>query len=133
VQFSASNDYIELVYINIATYGQQTLFVRGGDAPVIRQAQATFTIGTDMTTLPQVYVMNTLARVNEDIVWIDIQWMNGIGFDIEIEFDIKHRVRMYYGQLMTTGVNQTIESSENGMYWRRVADRRVQIGVRYIF
>ena len=131
VRFSASNDYVEQVYINIATYGQQTLFVSGGDAPLTRQAQTMFTIGTDTTSLPQVYVMNTIARVNEDIVWIDIQWINGIGFDIEIEFDIKHRIRLYYGQLTTTAVSQTIESNENGMHWRRVADRRVQIGFRY--
>ena len=133
IQLSASNENIDQVYLNIATYGQQTLLVTGGEAPTIRQALAVFTIGTDFTTLPQVYVMNTIARVNEDIIWIDIQWINGIGFDTEIEFDIEHRVRMYYGQWMTTGVNQTMENVENGIMWRRIADRRVQIGFRYSF
>ena len=131
IQLVAWNNYIKQVYINITTYGQHTLFVSGDNASIIRQAQAIFMIGTDIITSPQVYIINAIARVNEDIVWIDIQWINGIGFDIEVEFDIEHRTRMYYGQLITTVINRTMENFENGKYWRRIADRRVQIGFRY--
>ena len=133
LQFSASNNYTDQVYIDVSTYGQQTLFVSGGDAPIIRQAQTRFTIGSDMTVLPQVYLMKYLARVKNDIVWIDIQWIDGIGFDIEIDFGIDDRIQISYEELLTTVINQTMENIQYGYSCRRMTDRRVQIGFRYSF
>ncbi|CAF4937814.1 unnamed protein product, partial [Rotaria socialis] len=53
VQLLESNNFTEQLDVNITTYGQQILHVRGEDFPTIREAQARFTVGTKITKKPQ--------------------------------------------------------------------------------
>jgi hypothetical protein len=133
IQLLSSNNFTEQFYMNITTYGRQTLHVRGGDFPTIREAQATFTIGTDITTKPQVYITNQMALVNEDFIWVDIQWTNGIGFDVKIDYGTEKKVFIRYGQIMTSVFNRTIKKNDgvHDIQWRRMTKQRLQIGYKY--
>ncbi|CAF4229923.1 unnamed protein product, partial [Rotaria sp. Silwood2] len=133
IQLLTSNNFTEQFYMNITTYGRQTLYVRGGDFPTIREAQATFTIGTDITTKPQVYILNQMAVVNEDFIWIDIQWINGIGFDVRIDYGNEKKVLIPYGQFIISPFNQ-IEKKNDEMHdiqWKRISKQRLQIGYKF--
>lgn len=132
IQLFKSNDFTEVLYLNITTYGRQTLHVRGGDYPTIREAQASFTIGTDITKLPQAYILNQMAFVNEDFVWVDMQWVNGIGFDIEISFGQEKTVLMRYGQIITSSINRLNNRNDgkDQIQWKRLAKQRLQVGYK---
>lgn len=132
VQLLASNNFTEQLYMNITTYGRQTLHVSGGDYPTIREAQATFTIGTDITTKPQVYVLNQMALVNEDFIWVDVQWINGIGFDVQINFGNEKKVLVYYGQFVASRFNRIVKKTEgiHEIQWKSIDERRLQVGYK---
>ena len=132
VQLFKSNNYTEQLYMNITTYGRQILHVRGGDYPTIREAQVAFTIGTEMTTKPQVYLVNSVGLINEDFIWIDIQWINGIGFDIQIDFGKEKQIILRYGQMITIAFNRTMKkiSGIHHVQWKRMAKQRLQIGYK---
>ncbi|CAF0876615.1 unnamed protein product [Rotaria sp. Silwood1] len=133
IQLLASNNFTEQFYMNITTYGRQTLHVRGGDFPTIREAQATFTIGTDITTKPQVYILNQMAIVNEDFIWIDIQWINGIGFDVQIDYGNEKKVLISYGQFITSSFNKIIKINDgiHDIQWKRINKQRLQVGYKF--
>lgn len=132
VRLLQSNDFTEQIYMNITTYGRQILHVRGGDYPTIREAQVIFSIGTDIKIKPQVYIINSIGLINEDIIWIDIQWINGIGFDIQINYGNENKIILYYGQFITSSINQLIKKNEKTyqIQWKRIADKRLQIGYK---
>jgi hypothetical protein len=130
VQLFQSNNFTEQIYMNITTYGKQILHVRGGDYPTIREAQVTFTIGADLTQNPQVYLINQIGFVNEDFIWIDIQWIDGIGFDIKINYGNENKVLIRYGQFISNPFNRTIKKND-GLQWKRIAKQRLQIGYKY--
>ena len=132
IQLFKSNDFTEVLYLNITTYGRQTLHVRGGDYPTIREAQASFTIGTDITKRPQAYILNQMAFVNEDFVWVDMQWVNGIGFDIEISFGQEKTVLLRYGQIITSPINRLNNRNDgkDQIQWKRLAKQRLQVGYK---
>jgi hypothetical protein len=134
VQLFASNNFTEHFYMNITTYGRQTLHVRGGDFPTIREAQTTFTVGTDITIKPQVFILNQMAFVNEDFIWIDVQWVNGIGFDLQIDYGNEKKVFIRYGQIITSQVNKVIKKNEgtHEIQWKRIAKQRLQVGYKYV-
>jgi hypothetical protein len=115
--------------MNISTYGRQILHVRGGDYPTIRESQVTFTIGTDITTKPQVYLVNQMGLVNEDFIWIDIQWINGIGFDIKIDYGNEKKVFIRYGQFITGQLNRIIKKNDD-LQWKRISKQRLQVGYK---
>jgi len=129
IQLLSSNNFTEQFYMNISTYGRQVIHVRGGDYPTIREAQATFTIGSEITTKPQVFVVNQMGLVNEDIVWIDIQWINGIGFDVQIDFGHEKKILLRYGQIITSPINRLNKKDEE-YQWKRLAKRRFQVGYK---
>ncbi|CAF1143554.1 unnamed protein product [Rotaria sordida] len=133
IQLLASNNFTEQIYMNITTYGRQTLYVRGGDFPTIREAQATFTIGTDITTKPQVYIVNQMAIVNEDFIWIDIQWINGIGFDVQIDYGNEKKVLITYGQFIISPFNRIIKKNDDihDIQWKRISKQRLQVGYKF--
>ncbi|CAF3946958.1 unnamed protein product [Adineta steineri] len=133
IQLLSSNDFTEQFYMNITTYGRQTLHVRGGDYPTIREAQTTFTIGTDITTKPQVYIVNQIAFINEDFVWVDIQWINGIGFDIHIDYGNVKKVDIRYGQIMKSQINRLIKKNDgiHEIQWKRLSKQRLQVGYKF--
>jgi hypothetical protein len=128
VQLLKSNNFTEQIYMNITTYGRQVLHVRGGDFPTIREAQVTFTIGTEITTKPQVYIMNSTGLVNEDFIWIDIQWINGIGFDIQIDYGKQSKVLLRYEQFISNSLNRIMK--KNDVQWKRIAKQRLQVGFK---
>jgi hypothetical protein len=132
VQLLKSNDFTEQIYMNITTYGKQILYVRGGDYPTIREAQVIFKIGTEITTKPQVYILNQIAFVNEDFIWIDIQWINGIGFDVQIDYGSEKKVIIRYGQIVSTSFNRTMKKTEgiHFIQWKRIAKQRLQVGYK---
>lgn len=132
VQLLKSNNFTEQLYINITTYGKQTLHVRGGDFPTIRQAQTTFVVGTPITKKPQVYVTNPIGLVNEDFIWIDVQWTDGIGFDIQVDYGYEKKVILRYGQFIFNPLNRTMKKVEgiHHIQWRRLAKQRLQIGYK---
>jgi hypothetical protein len=113
--------------MNISTYGRQVLHVRGGDYPTIREAQATFTVGTEITIKPQVYIVNQMGLMNEDWIWVDIQWINGIGFDIQIDFGNEKKVFIRYGQFITSPLNRIVKKEDN-VQWKRIAKQRLHVG-----
>ncbi len=115
--------------MNVSTYGRQTLHVRGGDFPTIREAQATFTIGTEITTKPQVYIVNQMSLANEDFVWVDIQWVNGIGFDLRIDYGNEKKFFIRYGQFITSQLNRIMKKDED-IQWKRIAKQRLQVGYK---
>jgi hypothetical protein len=129
IQLLASNNFTEQIYMNVSTYGRQTLYVRGGHYPNIREAQATFTIGTDITTKPQVYIVNQMGLVNEDFIWVDIQWINGIGFDIKIDYGHENKVVIRYGQFITSQLNRITKQNEE-IQWKRITKQRLQVGYK---
>jgi hypothetical protein len=132
VQLLSSNNFTEQFYMNITTYGRQTLHVRGGDFPTIREAQATFTIGTDITVKPQLYILNQMGFVNEDFIWVDIQWINGIGFDIQVDYGNEKKVLIRYGQIMSNQINRIIKKNDgiHEIQWKRIAKQRLQVGYK---
>jgi hypothetical protein len=134
VQLFASNNFTEQFYLNISTYGRQVLHVRGGDLPTIREAQATFTIGTEMTNKPQVYIVNAVGVVNDELIWIDLQWLNGIGFDIQIAYGTETTVSVRYEQIVGTPFNRTMKKSDgvHDIQWKRLAKQRLQVGYKYV-
>ena len=134
VQLFASNDFTEQFYLNISSYGRQTLHVRGGDAPNIREAQATFTIGTDIVTKPQVYVLNQMGLATEDFIWTDIQWVNGVGFDVRIDYGHETKLLIRYGQIITSAFNRTVQKADgiHEFQWRKIAKQRLQVGYKYV-
>ncbi|CAF0835622.1 unnamed protein product [Adineta ricciae] len=134
IQLLSSNDFTEQFYMNITTYGRQTLHVRGGEFPNIREAQTTFTIGTDITVKPQVHVVNQVALVNEDFAWVDIQWINGIGFDIQIDYGNVKKVSIRYGQIMSSPMNRIIKKNdgEHQIQWKRLTRQRFQVGYKFM-
>ena len=129
IQLLKSNNFTEQFYLNVSTYGRQTLYVRGGDHPTIREAQATFTIGTDITTKPQVYIVNQMGLANEDWIWVDIQWINGIGFDVRIDFGTEKKVSVRYGQFINSAVNRMVMHTDD-VQWKRMAKQRLQVGYK---
>jgi hypothetical protein len=129
IQLLKSNNFTEQFYMNISTYGRQTLYVRGGDNPTIREAQATFTIGTDITIKPQVYIVNQMGLINEDFIWVDIQWINGIGFDIQIDYGHEQKVFLRYGQFITSQFNKLIKINDE-IQWKRISKQRLQVGYK---
>ncbi|UJR29011.1 hypothetical protein I4U23_010229 [Adineta vaga] len=133
VQLMKSNNFTEHLYMNITSYGKQILHVQGGDHPTIRQAQATFIIGTDITIEPQVYIVNQIGFVNEDYIWIDLQWINGIGFDIEINYDQEKQFLLRYEQFISTFSNRTIRKTDDihQIQWKRVGKQRLQVGYKF--
>ena len=132
IQLFKSNNFTENLYLNITTYGRQTLFVRGGDYPTIREAQASFTVGTEITKAPQAYILNQMAFANEDFVWVDIQWVNGIGFDIELNFGEEKTVLLRYGQIITSVINRPNKGKDGKeqIEWKRLAKQRLQVGYK---
>lgn len=129
IQLLKSNNFTEQFYMNISTYGRQTLHVRGGEYPTIREAQATFTVGTEITTKPQVYIVNQMGLINEDFIWVDIQWINGIGFDIKIDYGNEQKVFIRYGQFITSQFNR-ITKKDDQIQWKRISKRRLQVGYK---
>lgn len=132
VRLLKSNNYTEQLYMNITTYGRQILHVRGEDYPTIREDQVSFTIGSEMTTKPQAFLVNSIGLMNEDLVWVDIQWVNGIGFDIQVDFGKETKVLLRYGQFITGTFNRTMKKT-NGKHhiqWKRIAKQRLQIGYK---
>jgi hypothetical protein len=127
IQLLSSNNFTEQFYMNISTYGRQVLHVRGGDYPTIREAQATFTVGTEITIKPQVYIVNQMGLMNEDWIWVDIQWINGIGFDIQIDFGNEKKVFIRYGQFITSPLNRIVKKEDN-VQWKRIAKQRLHVG-----
>jgi hypothetical protein len=132
VQLLPSNNFSEQFYLNVTSYGRQTLHVRGGDYPTIREAQVIFTVGTDITIEPQVYLVNQIAFVNEDFVWLDVQWINGIGFDIEIEFEREKTVLIRYGNIMAAPINRLVNKNDGQgqLRWKRMAKQHLQVGYK---
>ena len=132
VQLLSSNNFTEQFYLNITSYGRQTLHVRGGDLPTVREAQATFTIGTDITEKPQVFILNSLGLVDEDFIWIDIQWISGIGFDVQIDCGQEKKLSIGYGQIVSSALNKTMKKTEgtHEMQWKRLAKQRLQVGYK---
>jgi hypothetical protein len=132
IQLLKSNNYTEQIYMNITTYGKQILHVRGGDYPTIREAQVTFTVGTDITTKPQIYILNSIGLINEDFIWIDIQWINGIGFDIQIDYGNEKKVLLRYGQFISNPFNRTMKKDDgiHQIQWKRIAKQRLQVGYK---
>ncbi|CAF5194687.1 unnamed protein product, partial [Rotaria magnacalcarata] len=130
VQLLESNNFTEQLDVNITTYGQQILHVRGGDFPTIREAQARFTVGTKITKKPQVYIINQVGLANKDFIWIDTQWINGVGFDIEIDYGHENKVTLLYGQFIFNSVNRTMKKIDgiHHLQWKRTAKQRLQIG-----
>ncbi|CAF0958355.1 unnamed protein product [Adineta ricciae] len=133
VQLLRSNNFTENLYMNITSYGKQVLHIQGGDYPTIRESQATFIIGTDITIKPQVYIVNQIGHVNRDFIWVDIQWIDGIGFDIEINYDQEKHFRVRYGQFMTGSSNRTVKRNDgiHEIQWKRVAQQRLQVGYKF--
>ncbi|CAF1019415.1 unnamed protein product [Rotaria sordida] len=133
VQLLKSNNFTHQLYINITTYGKQKLYVRGGEFPNIREAQVTFTIGTEITIKPQVYIINQIGIVNEDFIWIDIQWINGIGFDIQISYGNEKKFLIRYGQIILNSFNHTIKKNDgiHHIQWKRIAKQRLQVGYKF--
>lgn len=133
VQLLRSNNFTENLYMNITSYGKQVLHIQGGDYPTIRESQATFIIGTDITTKPQVYIVNQIGHVNQDFVWVDIQWIDGIGFDIEINYDQEKKFLVRYGQFTSGLSNRTVKRNDgiHEIQWKRVAKQRLQVGYKY--
>lgn len=134
VQLLQSNNFTEQFYLNITSYGRQTLHVRGGDYPTIREAQATFTIGTDITTKPQAFILNPLNTANDDFTVVDVQWLNGIGFDIQIDFGNEKKVLLRYGEIKPSPFNKTISKLDghHHVQWRKLGRQRVQIGYKSV-
>lgn len=132
IRLSASSNFTEQFYLNISTYGKQTLHVRGGEYPTIREAEVSFVIGTEITTDPHVYIVNQTAVVNKDLIWLDLQWINGIGFDIEIDFGQEKTVLVRYGQLISSPINRLIKKSDGTHHfeWKRIGKQRLQVGYR---
>jgi hypothetical protein len=132
VQLLKSNNFTQQLYMNITTYGRQILHVSGGDFPTIREAQATFTIGTEITTKPQVYIVNSIGLINEDFIWIDIQWINGIGFDLQINYGNEKKFIIRYGQFISNSFNRTIKKNDgiHQIQWKRIAKQRLQVGYK---
>lgn len=130
IQLLQSNNYTEQFYMNITTYGRQILHVQGGEFPTIRQTQVSFTIGTDITIKPQVFILNSIGLINKDFIWIDIQWINGIGFDIQIYFEKEKQFIIRYGQFISNPLNRTIRKNDQ-IQWKRIAKQRLQIGYKY--
>lgn len=132
IRLSASGNFTEQFYLNISTYGKQTLHVRGGEYPTIREAEVSFVIGTEISTDPQVYIINQTGVVNKDLIWLDIQWINGIGFDIEIDFGQEKTVLVRYGQLISSPINRLIKKSDGTHHfeWKRIGKHRLQVGYR---
>ncbi|CAF4402568.1 unnamed protein product [Rotaria socialis] len=133
VQLLESNNFTEQLDVNITTYGQQILHVRGEDFPTIREAQARFTVGTKITKKPQVYIINQLGLANKDFIWVDIQWINGVGFDIEIDYGNEKKVVLHYGQFISNAVNRIMKKIDgiHHLQWKITAKQRLQIGYRY--
>ena len=132
VQLFASNEFTGQFYLNISSYGRQTLHVRGGEAPNIREAQATFTIGADIVTKPQVYVLNQMGLANEDFIWTDIQWVNGVGFDVRINYGHETKLLIRYGQIIASTLNGTVTKTDGSheFQWRKIAKKRLQVGYK---
>jgi len=132
VQLMNSNNFTEQLYMNITTYGKQILHVQGGEFPIIREAQATFTIGADIITKPQIYIVNQIGFVNEDFIWIDIQWIDGIGFDIQINYGDEKKVSLRYGQFISNSFNRTIKKIDgiHQIQWKRIAKQRLQVAYK---
>jgi hypothetical protein len=132
IQLLKSNNFTEEIYMNITTYGRQLLHVQGGDFPTIRETQVSFTIGVEITTKPQVYIMNSMGLMNEDFIWIDIQWINGIGFDIEINYGQEKKVLLRYGQFISNTFNRTMKKNDgiHQIQWKKIAKQRLQVGYK---
>ena len=132
VQLLASNEFTEQFYLNITSYGRQTLHVRGGDFPTVREAQATFTIGTDLITTPQAFLLNSMGLVNEDFIWVDVQWIDGVGFDVKVDYGDEKKVVMRYGQIVSSALNRTVKKTEgtHEIQWKRLAKQRLQVGYK---
>ena len=132
VQLFRSNDFTEQFYLNVTSYGRQILHVSGGDFPTIREAQVAFTIGTVITSQPQVYVLNQMGLVNEDIIWIDIQWINGIGFDIQVDYGQERTVLLRYEQIISSTLNRVMMkgNAQHQFQWKRMAKQHLQVGYR---
>ena len=132
VQLLHSNNFTDQIYMNITTYGRQTLHVQGGVFPIIREAQAEFTIGTDVTVTPQVYLVNQMAFVRKDYVWIDVQWIDGVGFNIKIEFGQEKEILLRYEQLIKAVINRSVNKTEgqHQIQWKRLGQKHIQVGYK---
>lgn len=132
IQLFQSNNFTEQIYMNITTYGRQILHVQGGDPPTIREAQVAFTVGTEITTKPQVFIVNSFGLVNEDFIWVDVQWTNGIGFDVQIDFDHEKKFVLHYGDFIRNSFNRTVKVNDRVhlIHWKRITRQRLQIGYR---
>lgn len=132
VRLLKSNNYTEQLYMNMTNYGRQILHARGEDLPTVREAQVSFTIGSEMTTKPQAYIVNSMGLINEDFIWIDIQWINGVGFDIQVDFANETKVLLRYGQFITGTFNRTMKKiiGKHHTLWKRIAKQRLQIGYK---
>ncbi|CAF2607106.1 unnamed protein product [Rotaria sp. Silwood2] len=133
VHLLKSNNFTHQLYMNITTYGKQILHVRGGEYPTIRESQVTFTIGTEITTKPQVYIINQIGLINQDFIWIDIQWMNGIGFNIQINYGDEKKITIHYAQIILNSLNR-ITNKNDGIHhiqWKKIAKQRLQVGYKF--
>ena len=127
IRLSSLNNYQEKISLNVDRYGEQTLLVRGGQSPFIHQTKAKFTIGTDLNLIPQVYIVNSIGYVNEEIIWIDFQWIDGIGFHFLIQFDLQNQFQILYQQFLQLTNEQIME---NGLIFKRIDQKHFQIGFR---
>ena len=123
IRFSSLNNYQEKLFLNIDKYGEYTLLVTGGLSPIIHQTEAKFTIGIDLNLIPQVYIVNSIGYVNEEIIWIDFQWNDGIGFNILVQFDLENQFQFLYHQL-------TEKNILNGLFFKRIDQKHIQIGFK---
>lgn len=132
VEFSEANNFSKKLHVNITTYGKQILHVRGGEPPNVREDQAIFTIGTDIKSKPQVYIINQIGIVHEDFIYVDIQWINGIGFDIQINYGNEKQVTIRYGHIVSNLLNRIININDgtHQIEWKRIANQRIQVGYK---
>ena len=66
--------------------------------------------------------------VDKDLIWIDFQWLNGIGFDIEIDFGYEKNLLVRYGQIITSPINRLIKKFPIEM--KRIGKQRLQVGYK---
>jgi hypothetical protein len=70
-----------------------------------------------------------MGLMNEDWIWVDIQWINGVGFDVQIDFGNEKKVSLHYGQIITAQGNRVITKGED-VQWKRLAKQRIQVGYK---
>ncbi|CAF1560182.1 unnamed protein product, partial [Didymodactylos carnosus] len=132
IQLSLSNNFTDYFYLNITTYGYQTLLVKGGEFPTIREASTKFSIGTDLTSV-QTYLINNYISINDNdnnLIWIDIQYFDGIGFNTEINMGNGKIITLYYGILINSPMNK-IKQFDDNTSLKRLSKTRFQIGYQY--